>query len=107
MAWTRTALATMAFGFVVDRFDVFLKSSGISPTQSGSTATFGHVGTPIVFVGALLAAVGAGRYLAFARRYRDSGNGEPGRGLLVGSLFAILLAVLGGALAFFLLAVTD
>lgn len=102
MAWTRTALATMAFGFVVDRFDVFLRRSGILPLPESSIATFGHLGTPIVLVGALMAAVGAARYLAFARRYRKMGDAETDNGLFVGSLFAILIAILGGALVFFL-----
>lgn len=105
MAWIRTALATMAFGFVVDRFDVFLRRSGVAPPAGGGT--FELLGTPLVAVGAIFATVGAARYLAFAVRFRETQEAEMGRGLLLGAVFAFLLAGLGAILAVLLLTVND
>ena len=40
LAWVRTAIAIMAFGFVVEKFDLFLRIAGASSTMR--TVVGGH-----------------------------------------------------------------
>lgn len=102
LSWIRTALTLMAFGFVVDRFDVFLRTAGVGAmTRSGGVQDMTHqwAGTPIVYAGAVMAGVAAVRYLRFAWRYRKEGSTEPGFGILVAAGFALVVSALGFLLA--------
>jgi putative membrane protein len=69
LAWVRTAIATMAFGFLVEKFDLFLRIAG----AGGPTSTTGS-------------AIGAGTKVV------------PGSGQFVGDVAGLLLILLGGAM---------
>ena len=103
MSWIRTALAAMALGFVLDRFDLFLRRSPGGSVAAGHVATHAWLGAPLVIVGAAMAAIAAGRFAWFARGYARSGSTEPGHGLYVGALFAVVVAVAGAVLTLYLL----
>ena len=107
-AWIRTALALMALGFVVDRFGLFLRqltaTSGGPLVQPSSSSIW--AGTALVVMGVLMTVVAGIRYSSFALRYRREGSTEPGYGLSLGVLFAVLTAIAGIAIALFLLTVT-
>lgn len=104
LAWIRTALALMAFGFVVARFGVFLRELALR----GESAA-GHGSGPSLFVG--LALIGAGTVtcvvsaVRHARYVRSIDEGEFRRAF--GSTFAYAivasLVLMGFALAFALL----
>jgi putative membrane protein len=62
MAWTRTALALMAFGFVIERFGLFLHMFVV--TQAGPPrrdASF-WVGVSFIVLGAIVALVSVLQY---------------------------------------------
>jgi putative membrane protein len=65
LAWLRTGIAIMAFGFVVARFGLFLR---LLPVQSGTTASHGlspYLGATLVGLGVVAVAAGAVQYRHF------------------------------------------
>ena len=65
LAWVRTAIAVMAFGFLVERFDIFLKIAGQSLHKtinlSGQVAS-SAVGVALIIAGALMVAAAMIRF---------------------------------------------
>src|SRR5215469_9778017 len=83
LAWVRTAIAIMAFGFVVTKFDLFLKVAAQSLHLQSPTAGREFIGTT---AGMLLIVLG-GAIMAFATiRFRktsiaiDAHDVRPGPG---------------------------
>jgi len=105
LAWVRTAIAVMAFGFLVEKFDLFLQIA--APALAGRTPSvpgqkFGNlVGLSLIVVGTIMVAVAVGRFLAIAK-YIDSAATYPGTGSRVDLALAALLILLGCALFFYL-----
>jgi putative membrane protein len=105
LAWVRTAIAVMAFGFLVEKFDLFLQIA--APTLVGRTVSvpgpkFGNlVGLSLIVVGTVMVAVATARFLATAK-YIDSAAAYPGTGSRVDLALAALLILLGCALFFYL-----
>ena len=68
LAWLRTGIGVMAFGFVVARFGLFLRlltaTNGMAPGSSVSP----YLGAGLVALGAVASLVGAVRFRAFCRR---------------------------------------
>lgn len=68
LAWVRTALAFMAFGLLVERFDLFLRSmpgsAGAAPSGSGMNRV---AGLALVLLGVVVLATSTLRYLRFKR----------------------------------------
>jgi putative membrane protein len=70
LAWVRTALAFMAFGLVVERFDLFLRSlpelaqSAAHDTVSGINRA---AGLALILLGIVVLATSTYRYLRFKR----------------------------------------
>lgn len=65
LAWVRTGITIMAFGFVVARFGLFLR---LVELQAGATATHGvspYIGASLVILGVLATAGGAVQYQRF------------------------------------------
>ena len=108
MSWVRAALGMMALGFVIDRFGLVLRQT----TPVTASAHFQRVssfwgGSILVLVGGLMALVATIRYWQFARGYYRDNSTRPGHGIMMGVVFAAILAVLGFAIAGFLLDVGD
>jgi putative membrane protein len=105
LAWVRTAIAVMAFGFLVEKFDLFLHIA--APALAGRTLSvpgekFGNVvGLSLIVVGTIMVALAAARFLAIAK-YIDSAAAYPGTGSRVDLALAALLVLLGCALFFYL-----
>ena len=63
LAWIRTSIAVLSFGFAIIKFDVWtrlmLQGSGIS---TGSTHIASSIGAIMVVLGGLMSAVGAAHY---------------------------------------------
>jgi putative membrane protein len=105
LAWVRTAIAVMAFGFLVEKFDLFLELAAPAlaarmPSLSGTK--FGNVvGLSLVVVGTAMIVLAALRFLSTAK-YIDSPKTHPGTGSRVDVALAALLVLLGCALFVYL-----
>ena len=64
LAWQRTAIALMGFGFVVERFGLFLQMATHQPT-SGAQRSFS------LAIGVLMLVLGAAVALISARQFRQ------------------------------------
>jgi len=106
LAWVRSGLALMGFGFVVARFGLFLRELGAADHMLASQrGPFnGWVGTALMGLGVTVFITAPIRHAAFVRRYRAGLPLEP-REFGVASAIAIVLAILGIALAAYLLLV--
>jgi putative membrane protein len=103
LAWVRTSLAVIGFGFLVERFDLFV--ADVAPRSehiAGARSEFGHVaGLTLIVLGMAMIGVAAWRFARtareidggglsrrrIARRSRARGAADPAvRGLAVLSL---------------------
>jgi len=104
LAWIRTGLALMGFGFVVARFGLFLREmaamQGGPPPPAGVSRWFG-IG--LIGLGVLLTAASTATHLSTVRRLN---RGEPfvGRPTWLGVSIALLLVVVGVLMAVYLVA---
>ena len=70
LAWVRTALALVAFGLVVERFDLFARALPGQPGAPVDLAAHGYAraaGLGLTFLGVLVLALSSQRYLRFKR----------------------------------------
>jgi len=93
LAWVRTAIAVMAFGFLVEKFDLFLKLAGASLATHMPAAPlqkFGSLaGLALIVLGTAMVAIAGLRFLKTARDI-DS----PDQRLAIGSRLDVALAAL-------------
>jgi putative membrane protein len=106
LAWIRTGLAMMGFGFVVARFGLYLRElpvpNGSSPSQSlGGSLWFG---TALVLMGVVANLLAALQHARLVHRM-EQGTWSPTRASRAGIAVAIALAVVGLAVAIRLLLV--
>jgi putative membrane protein len=105
LSWVRTSIAVIAFGFLVERFDLFLTLAApaamrarIASAQSG----FGRVaGIVLVVLGMVMILVAAFRFMRTAKEIDDE-EVYPGTGSRVDLALAVLLVLLAGGLLFYL-----
>jgi putative membrane protein len=101
LAWIRTGLAVMGLGFVVARFGLFLRMIRHAPEASphlGSTV----IGVALVLLGSTAIAMGARQHIRFVHTLQQ--HDRPTPNLSTWSVaFAFLLALIGAALAIYLL----
>lgn len=104
LAWVRTAIAVMAFGFLVERFNLFLEIAGRSLgrrlTVSGTLAS-DVVGLALIVAGALMVFAAMIRFIANRRAIAAADIRAAGNDRLDLAL-AGLIVVLGLALAGYL-----
>ena len=103
LAWVRTGLAMMGFGFVVARFGVFLRELEVM-RNALPRAEFGislMTGTSMVGLGVLVTIYGAFQY------HRDLRDYEAGRtvrrGRTTPTIIAVSLAFIGAAAVWYFL----
>jgi putative membrane protein len=105
LAWVRTAIAVMAFGFLIERFDLFLEIA--APSLAGrNLSALGQkfanaAGLAFIVLGTVMIMIAAARLFATARRI-DSDSTHPGSGTQLDIALAVLLALLGGSLFLYL-----
>ncbi len=106
LAWVRTGLALMGFGFVVARFALFLREMS---TNGNRHALTGHGGS--LALGVALVAMGVWVLVVSANRYRryiaalTAGQVVRPPGPLFALAVAATLALLGVAMAIYLLVI--
>ena len=105
LAWVRTAIAVMAFGFLVEKFDLFLQLERASlPAKAVHVASplFGEAaGLGLMLMGLAIVAVATLRFLQTAREIDDPAQ-KPGPGSRIDLALATLLFLLGCALLVYL-----
>lgn len=101
LAWFRTGVALMGLGFVVARFDVFLRVAGPA-THGAASATVdaSRVGLLIVSAGILVNAWASWRHHRLVKRLT---SGEPFRTSALGPVLLGLATAVGGAIVVALL----
>jgi putative membrane protein len=105
LAWVRTAIAIMAFGFLVERFDLFLQIAGQTLAKRALSPTGQLVGN---VAGLILIALGAATIILALLRFRrtakriDSPESISSFGEHLDVILAALLVVLGSALFVYL-----
>ena len=104
LAWVRTAITVMAFGFLVEKFDLFLQLT--APALVGRLSIpgqrFGNeAGLALIVVGIAMVAIAAARFLSTARMI-DSAELRAGPGSRFDLGLAALLGLLGCALFVYL-----
>lgn len=111
LAWIRTGLALMGFGFVVARFALFLPELAAAPAAAaGTTAPPPHrwslgIGTALVALGVIVNLLAAVQHTRTVRRLRC---GEPYIPPLVspGTILALALALIGLVMGAYLLSLS-
>jgi len=106
LAWIRTGLALMGFGFVVARFGLFLReigsvATGIPVRSSGFSL---WTGTSLVLIGVVVNAVSTFQYLRILRDLTE-GRDVTSRPATLAVALAAFLCVAGVAMAVYLVTV--
>ena len=106
LAWIRTGLALMGFGFVVARFGLFLQQLQFIQ-QAPSAPSYGlslWFGTALIVLGVVVNLLSAWHHLRLVREL-DRGGPVPSRPSTQAVLVALFLALVGLAMAIYLVSV--
>jgi putative membrane protein len=106
LAWIRTGLALMGFGFVVARFGIFLREvqvAGLVPTAPalGDSIWFG---TALIALGVVVNLLSALHHIHLTRML-DRGEIVPSRPSTLAVSIALFLALVGLAMAIYLISI--
>ena len=104
LAWVRTGLALMGFGFVVARFGLFLREiesvRQAAPLKSPTGLSL-WIGTALILLGVIVNLLVSAEHLRLMRHV-ESGTPYGVRSWLLGVGVALVLAILGIAMAVYL-----
>jgi putative membrane protein len=104
LAWIRTGLALMGFGFVVARFGLFLEQIRVlrefTPQHSYGLSLW--LGTALIAAGVVLFVAAAYHHLRLVRQL-DSGEIPHSHAPAQASILAVFLALVGLAMAIYLI----
>jgi putative membrane protein len=113
LAWVRTAIATMAFGFLIERFDLFIRFATANlASAEGAAAAGGRqlaesrnianiAGIAFVLLGMAMIILAALRFFRTARQI-DAPETTPGPGVRFDLALAALIVLLGCSLFLYL-----
>jgi len=104
LAWVRTAIAVMAFGFLIERFDIFLALMADSPNRHVSfrgQSYANEAALAFVLFGVAMIVIATVRFFRIARAIDDE-NVVPSGGALFDVVLAVLLSLLGLSMFLFL-----
>ncbi|HEY5289912.1 MAG TPA: DUF202 domain-containing protein [Caulobacteraceae bacterium] len=104
LAWVRTAIAVMAFGFLVERFDIFLRMARatLGVTLHAASRGFAEAaGLALMVLGLAIVVVASVRFIQTSREIDDP-RSVAGPGAKVDLALAALLFLLGCALLAYL-----
>ncbi|WP_454802790.1 YidH family protein [Mucilaginibacter phyllosphaerae] len=103
LAWIRTSIALMGFGFVVVKFSLFIWQISIVLTDKSILPGKGYssfIGILLVAIGALMALLAFFRYKRTERQLMEK-NYEPS--FLLSLLLTIFIVIMSGLLLYYLL----
>jgi len=102
LAWQRTSLALMGFGFVIERFSLFLSVLRREPQTPGHHLFSLLVGVALILLGSGVALASSSGYRRFVKSLPSQ---DVSSGFLIGlgSLINVIVAAAGIALAVYLL----
>jgi len=106
LAWIRTGLSLMGFGFVVARFGLFLRETAAA-SPAGTVKSYGFsiwVGTAMVLVGVFVSLTSALRHLRIISGL-NLGDDVVGRPSYTAVAVALMLTLVGLAMVAFLITV--
>jgi uncharacterized protein (DUF302 family)/uncharacterized membrane protein YidH (DUF202 family) len=108
LAWIRTGLALMGFGFVVARFGLFLRALQIGQPnlQLGSYGVSSWFGTALILIGVIVNVFAAWTHTRDVRRLK-AGEFAFTRPSALAVALSVTLALLGLAMAIYLISVRD
>jgi putative membrane protein len=102
LAWIRTGLAMMGFGFVVARFALWLHALPLAaPAEPPPHHLSVWFGTALVLLGVATNVIAARRHRRYVRAL-DAGERDPELGTALAITIAMLLAAVGVAMAAYL-----
>ena len=106
LAWIRTGLGLMGVGFAVSRFGLFLRqfSATQGRTPAGTTAHSVVAGVALVALGVVVNIAATINHVRITHSLAD-GTWQPGKVSATAVVLAILLAIVGVAMAIYLLLV--
>ena len=106
LAWVRTGLAMMGFGFVVARFGLFLRSLAVSqdvqPGEQGGLSLW--FGTALILMGVAVHLLAGWQHTKAVSRLQKGETLQPMR-FSTGVVLSALLAFLGLAMATYLVVI--
>ncbi len=106
LAWIRTAIAVMAFGFVIEKFDLFLQVAApqiaIKQIAPHGQKFANAAGLAFIAVGVAMIVVAGFRFAATARAL-DSDDTQPSPGERLDLALGAVIALLGLALFLYML----
>jgi putative membrane protein len=105
LAWLRTGLALMGFGFVVARFGLFLReiaAIGHVPVQLRATGSSLWIGVGLIALGVAISLLASYEYYRFIQAAKSGLSYLP-RTALLAVVVAVILALLGVVMAIYLM----
>jgi putative membrane protein len=102
LAWQRSSVALMGFGFVIERFSLLLSALRREPESPGHHLFSLLVGVALILLGAGVALASSVSYRRFVRSL-PSEDVSSGYLIGLGSLISLVVAAAGIALALYLL----
>ncbi|MBO0716402.1 MAG: DUF202 domain-containing protein [Rhizobiales bacterium] len=105
LAWVRTAIAVMAFGFIIERFDLFVRVAApqLAQRQLGTQGEgFANwAGLAFIIIGVMTIAIAGVRFTKTAKDIEaDAEVASPGERFDI--TLAIMIGLLGASLALYL-----
>jgi len=101
LAWVRTGIALMGFGFVIARFGLFLRELASPDHPARPSWPSVMLGVGMIALGVVTTGLSAWQYQAVIRRIDARGAFQPPR-LSLGLLLAAVLAAAGVGVAVYL-----
>jgi putative membrane protein len=98
LAWQRTAIALMGFGFVVERFGLFLQMVAHQSESAGQRSFSLATGVLLLLLGAAVALISARQFRAVAKSL-DPAVVPPGYWTQIGVALNVIIAVIASMLA--------
>jgi putative membrane protein len=98
LAWQRSAIALMGFGFVVERFGLFLQMVAHQSLSSSQRSFSLGLGVALLLLGAAVALISARQFRQVAKSL-DPGVVPPGYWTQVGVALNVIIAMVALALA--------
>ena len=105
LAWMRTGLALMGFGFVVARFGLFLReiaAAGHATVHQHTTGWSLWIGTGLIALGVTVSLLASLEYLRFVQLAKQGRSYTP-RTVVLAVVVSVILALLGTVMAVYLI----